>query len=51
MDICLISSWANTLKIVNGEGNATHFNILVWEILWTEDPGGLQSMELQKNWT
>ena len=39
MDICLISSWANTLKVVNAEGNATHFDILVWEILWTEEPG------------
>ena len=25
---------------------ATHSNILVWEIPWTEEPGGLQSMEL-----
>ena len=23
---------------------ATHSNILAWEILWTEEPGGLQSM-------
>ena len=23
---------------------ATHSNILVWEIPWTEEPGGLQSM-------
>ena len=22
-----------------GEGMATHFSILVWEILWTEEPG------------
>ena len=29
-----------------GEGNgSTHFSILVWRILWTEEPGGLQSME------
>ena len=27
---------------------ATHSSILVWEIPWTEDPGGLQSMGLQK---
>ena len=25
---------------------ATHTNILVWEIPWTEEPGRLQSMEL-----
>ena len=23
---------------------AAHSNILAWEILWTEEPGGLQSM-------
>ena len=23
---------------------ATHFSILVWEIPWTEEPGGLQSI-------
>ena len=26
------------------EGMATHFSILAWRILWTEDPGGLQSI-------
>ena len=26
---------------------ATHSSILAWEISWTEDPGGLQSMGLQ----
>ena len=26
---------------------ATHFSILAWEIPWTEEPGGLQSMGLQ----
>ena len=25
---------------------ATHSSILIWEIPWTEEPGGLQSMEL-----
>ena len=29
------------------EEMATHSSILVWEILWTEEPGGLQSMEFQ----
>ena len=23
---------------------ATHFSVLAWEIPWTEEPGGLQSM-------
>ena len=27
---------------------ATHSNILVWRIPWTEEPGGLQSMRLQE---
>jgi len=27
---------------------ATHFSILPGEIPWTEEPGGLQSMELQR---
>ena len=26
---------------------ATHSSILVWEILWTEEPAGLQSMGSQ----
>ena len=27
---------------------ATHSSILAWEIPWTKEPGGLQSMRLQK---
>ena len=27
---------------------ATHSSILAWEILWTEEPGGLQSMGSQR---
>ena len=27
---------------------ATHSNILAWRILWTEEPGELQSMELKR---
>ena len=29
----------------------TSSSILAWEIWWTEEPGGLQSTGLQKNWT
>ena len=29
-------------------GMATHSIILAWKIPWTEEPGGLQSMELQR---
>ena len=28
---------------------ATHSDILAWEISWTEEPGRLQSMGLQKS--
>ena len=30
------------------KGMATHTSILAWRIPWTEKPGGLQSMELQR---
>ena len=30
------------------EGTATHSSILAWRIPWTEEPGGLQSMGLQR---
>ena len=30
------------------EGMAIHSSILAWEIPWTEEPAGLQSMELQR---
>ena len=29
---------------------ATHSSILAWRIPWTEEPGGLQSMGLQRVW-
>ena len=34
-----------------GKEMATHSNILAWEIPWTEEPGGLQSMGFQKSRT
>ena len=30
------------------KGMATHSSLLAWKILWTEEPGGLQSMESQR---
>ena len=30
------------------EDMATHSSILAWRIPWTEEPGGLQSMGLQR---
>ena len=31
-----------------GKEMETHSSILAWEILWTEEPGGLQSMGSQR---
>ena len=36
--------WENPLE----EGMAIHFSILAWRIPWTEEPGELQSMGLQR---
>ena len=30
-----------------GEGNGNHSSVLAWGSLWTEEPGGLQSMGSQ----
>ena len=35
--------WEDPLE----EGMATHFSILAWRVLWTEEPGGLQSIGSQ----
>ena len=36
--------WEDSLE----EEMATHSSILAWEIPWTEEPGGLQSMGSQR---
>ena len=36
--------WEDPLE----KGLATHSSILAWRIPWTEEPGGPQSMELQR---
>ena len=33
------------------EEMATHSSVLAWEIPWTEESGGLQSMEVTKSQT
>ena len=38
--------WEHPLE----KGMAIHSSILTWKILWTEEPGVLQSMESQ-SWT
>ena len=40
-------SWEGPLE----EETATHSIILAWRFLWTEEPGGLQPMGLQKRQT
>ena len=37
-------SWEDPLE----KGMATHSSILAWSVPWTEEPGGLQSMESQR---
>ena len=37
-------SWEGSLE----KEMATHFSILAWKITWTEEPGGLQSIVLQR---
>jgi len=49
----LPAMWETLVRILGQEdpleeGLATHYNILVWRIPWTKEPGGLQSMGLQK---
>ena len=36
--------WEDSLE----ESMGTHSSILAWEIPWTEEPGGLQSIEPQR---
>ena len=56
-----VAKWVKTLPAVQKtqiqsldqedsleEGMATHSSILAWRIPWTEEPGELQSMELQR---
>ena len=35
--------WEDTLE----KGMPTHSSILAWEIPWTEEPGGLQSLVIK----
>ena len=45
--------WETGVRSLGGEGPlekemATHSNILIWKIPWSEEPGRLQSMESQR---
>ena len=43
-------TWVQSLKWedILEMGMATHSSILAWKIPWTEEPGGPQSLGLQK---
>ena len=43
-------TWVSTLgwEDLLGKGTATHSSILAWRIPWTEEPGWLQSIGLQR---
>ena len=45
--------WETQVRFLGQEGplekgTATHSSILAWRIPWTEEPGGLESMGLQR---
>ena len=46
----LQETWVPSLGLEDPleEGMATHSSILAWRISWTEEPGGLQSVESQR---
>ena len=47
---CNAGDWVKSLDWEDPleKGMATHSSILAWEIPWTEEPDGLQSMGSQK---
>ena len=46
----MLETWVQSLvwEDLLEKGEATHSSILVWRIPWTEKPGGLQFMGLQR---
>ena len=44
-DMGSVPGWEDPLE----KEMATHSSILAWEIPWTKEPGGLQSMRLNNN--
>ena len=49
----LLAMWETWIPSLGGEDPpeeemANHSSVLAWEIPWTEEPGGLQSMGLQR---
>ena len=53
---CLPAMWETHVQSLGREDTlekemATHSSTLAWEVTWTEEPGGLQSMGSQKSQT
>ena len=46
----ILETWVQPLRWEDllEKGTATHSAILAWRMPWTEEPGGLQSMGLQR---
>ena len=46
----VLETWVRFLgwKYPLEKGMATHSSILAWKIPWTEEPGGVQSIGLQR---
>ena len=49
---CGFSRWCSIKNLPANAGDSTdlgsHFSLLAWKIPWTEEPGRLQSMGLQR---
>ena len=50
---CLLTMWETQVRSLGwkdplGKEMATHSSTLAWKILWTEEPGRLQSMGSQR---
>ena len=43
--------WEDPLERIFWSREATHSSVLAWRLSWTEEPGGLQFMELQRDMT
>ena len=47
----ILDSLLSHTPIYHGKGNSNPLQFLAWEIPWTEEPGGVQSMGPQKSGT
>ena len=43
-----IQVWSQSWKYLLEKEMATHSSILAWRLPWTEEPGGLQSLQSQR---